>query len=60
MGPRKQRGGARRGDRKIERSDLVEAGRHAARLAQERYAWPCVFANLFGIYREVREGFRRD
>ncbi|HEX5492575.1 MAG TPA: glycosyltransferase [Candidatus Udaeobacter sp.] len=33
---------------------LSVMGRNAARVARHRYSWPCVFDELFCIYRELR------
>ena len=40
--------------------DLARIGREAARRAQQRHAWPRVFAQLFCIYREVCAKYRRS
>jgi alpha-1,6-mannosyltransferase len=42
------------------RRDLPRLGREAARVAQERHAWPHVFAQLFCIYREVCAKYGRS
>lgn len=41
------------------RKDLRALGAVASSLAKERHSWPRIFDHLFGIYREVRETFRR-
>jgi alpha-1,6-mannosyltransferase len=40
--------------------DLPRLGRRAAHLAEDRHAWPHVFAQLFCIYREVCAKYRRS
>ena len=44
----------------MSRADLRTAGLHSSRVVAERYNWPHVFDRLFGIYREVIAGYRRD
>ena len=40
-------------------SKLQRMGQAASRVAEERYGWTRIFANLFGIYREVVANFQR-
>jgi alpha-1,6-mannosyltransferase len=43
---------------KLSEKNLQMLGAVAARLAQERYAWPHVFERLFCIYRKVRADYK--
>ena len=40
-------------------SKLQRMGQAASRVAEERFGWTRIFANLFGIYQEVVANFRR-
>ena len=44
----------------MSRADLRTGGLRSSRIVAERYNWPHVFDRLFGIYREVVAGYRRD
>ena len=44
----------------MSRQDLKATGARSSRIVVERYDWRHVFDRLFGIYREVIAGFRRD
>jgi len=39
---------------------LQGVGLEAAQEVRDRYAWPVVFQRLFGIYEEVRAGYKAD
>ena len=42
---------------KLSAENLKSIGSAAARVSQERHAWPKVFDHLFGVYREVCDEF---
>jgi alpha-1,6-mannosyltransferase len=44
---------------KLSAENLKPLGLKASRISEERHAWPKVFADLFGIYRDVCADFRR-